>query len=233
MRRVPCSCMLSFSCFAHPYSFSRCQGRRFTFSCFTCLDLFSAFPRASSLVFIFYAHGLISHGTEGVGSRFHVLSTHTLFRRCRGRRLPFSYFTRPDSFLAFPRASSIVFIFCAHGLVSHGTNGVGSQFQVVRSQTRFRGIAGIGSHFHVLRARNHFRRYRGRRVPFSYLGRPNSFPTVPKASGPVFKFCAPSLVFDSTTSIASFFHVLRALTRFRRYRGRRLTFSCFAVPDTL
>jgi hypothetical protein len=153
MRRVPCSCMLSFSCFAHPYSFSRCQGRRFTFSCFTCPDLFSAFPRASSPVFIFFAQGLISHGTEGVGSHFHVLRTHTLFRRCRGRRFPFSYFTRPDS-----------------------------------------------------------------------------FPTVPRASGPVFKFCAPRLVFDGTAGIASCFHVLRALTRFRRYRGRRLPFSCFAVP---
>jgi hypothetical protein len=28
------------------------------------------------------------------------------------------------------------------------------------------------------------------------------------------------------------FHVLRALTYFRRYLGRRVSFSCFASPDS-
>jgi hypothetical protein len=29
----------------------------------------------------------------------------------------------------------------------------------------------------------------------------------------------------------SYFHVLRSRTRFRRYRGRRVSFSCFVLPD--
>jgi hypothetical protein len=61
---------------------------------------------------------------------------------------------------------------------------------------------------------------------------PGSFPAVPRASGPVFKFCAPGLVFDGTTGIESHFQVLRSRTRFWRYRGRRVPLSCFARPDT-
>jgi hypothetical protein len=117
------------------------------------------------------------------------------------------------SFSAVPRASGLVFMFCAPRLIFGGTEGVGSCF-------------------HVLRARTHFRRYRGRRVPFSCLALSESFLAVPRASAPVFMFCAPALVFSGTEGVWSRFNVLRTRTRFRRYRGCRLPFSCFALPDT-
>jgi hypothetical protein len=95
----------------------------------------------------------------------------------------------------------------------------------------FGGIGGVKSRFHVLRARTHFRRYRGRRVPFSCFALPDSFSTVPRKSGPVFMFCAPGLVFGGTEGVGSLFHVLRSRTHFRLYRGGRVPFSCFALPD--
>jgi hypothetical protein len=106
-----------------------------------------------------------------------------------------------------------VFMFCAPGVVSRGTEGVGSHFQVLLSLTRFR-------------------RYRGHRVSFSCFARPYSFPAVPRASVPVFMFCASGLVFDHTEVVGSHFHILRSRTHFRRYRGRRIRFSCFALPDS-
>jgi hypothetical protein len=51
-------------------------------------------------------------------------------------------------------------------------------------------------------------------------------------SGPVFIFCATGLVFDGTEGISSRFQVLRALARFRRYRGRRVSLSCSALPNS-
>jgi hypothetical protein len=90
----------------------------------------------------------------------------------------------------------------------------------------------VGSCFHVLRSRTYFLRYQGRRVPFSCFARPDSFSTILRASGPVFMFCAPKHVFGDVEGVASCFHVLRFRTSFRRYRGRRLLFSCFALPDT-
>jgi hypothetical protein len=104
-------------------------------------------------------------------------------------------------------------MFCAPGLV-------------------FGGIEVVGSRFHVLHSRTRFRRYRGSRVPFSYFARHNSFSSVLRASGPIFMFCAPGLVFGGTMGVGSRFHVLRSLTRFRRYRGRRVPFSCFARPES-
>jgi hypothetical protein len=44
--------------------------------------------------------------------------------------------------------------------------------------------------------------------------------------------CAPGLVFYGTERVGSRFHVLRARTSFRWYRGRRFTFSCFALPNS-
>jgi hypothetical protein len=41
-------------------------------------------------------------------------------------------------------------------------------------------------------------------------------------------FCAPGLVFDRNVCVGSRFHVLRARTRFRRYRGHQVPFSCFS-----
>jgi hypothetical protein len=55
--------------------------------------------------------------------------------------------------------------------------------------------------------------------------------TVPRAPGPVFMFCAPGLAFDGTEGVRSSFHVLRSRTHFRWNQGRRVHFSCFALPD--
>jgi hypothetical protein len=44
-------------------------------------------------------------------------------------------------------------------------------------------------------------------------------------------FCAPGLIFGGTESIDSRFYVLRARIHFRLYRGIRVPFSCFALPD--
>jgi hypothetical protein len=149
---------------------------------------------------------LIFGGTEGVGSRFHVLCSRTHFQRYRGRRVPFSCFPCPDSFSTVPRESGFIFMFCAPELVSHGTEGVGSRFQVLRDRT-------------------HFRRYRGRPLPFSSFALPNSFSAVPRASAPVFMFCAPGLVFDGIEGVGSYFQVSRARTHFRQHRGRSVLFS--------
>jgi hypothetical protein len=116
-------------------------------------------------------------------------------------------------FLGVSRALSPFFTFCAPGIV-------------------FDGNEGIGSHYHVLRARTHFRRYRGRRIPFSCFVLTNSILAVPSASGPVFMFSAPRLVFDGTEGVGSLFRVLRPLTRFRRCRVCRVHFSCFARSDS-
>jgi hypothetical protein len=183
-------------------------------------------------VLIFYAPELVFGGTEGVPSRFHVVRSLTCFRRYRGRRVPFSCFALPDSYLAAPRASGLVFTFCAIRLVFGSTRGVGSRFLILRARTRFR-------------------MFRGRRVPFSCFACPGSFSAVPNASGPVFEFCAPELLFDGTEGVGCCFHVLRARnrfrrtegigsrfyvlrsrTRFRRYRGHRVPFSCFALLDS-
>jgi hypothetical protein len=215
--------------------------------------------------------GLIFDGTEGVRSRFHILRSRTRFRRFRERQLQFSYFALPNSFLAIPWALGFFFMFCAPRLIFVGTEGVGSRFHVLPSQTRFSAVprrrvpfssfalpvsfstiseasgpvflfcarelvfggnVGLGSCFHVLRSRTHFRQYQGRRVPFSCFALPDSFSVVHRASDPVFKFCAPRLIFDGTEGVGSRFHVLRSLTRFRRFRERWVYFSCFVFPDS-
>jgi hypothetical protein len=153
---------------------------------------------------MFCVPGIVFGGTEGVGSCFLILRSRNRFRRYRGRRVPFSCFARPGSFSAIPRASGPVFRFCAPILVFGGTECVGSRF----------------------------RRYRGRRVPFYCFARPVSFSAIPRASAPVFMFCAPRLVFGGTEGVGSRFLFLRPRARFRRYRGRRVPFSCFACPGS-
>jgi hypothetical protein len=78
--------------------FGRYRGRRFQFSCIAILDSFSAVsrasgpvfifalpdsylavPRAPNPVFMFCALGPVSGGTEGIGSRFHVLRPELIF----------------------------------------------------------------------------------------------------------------------------------------------------------
>jgi hypothetical protein len=103
-----------------------------------------------------------------------------------------------------------VFMFWVPVVISRGTEGVGSCFDLTDSFSAVRrvsvpvfmfytprlifgGTEGIGSQFHVLRSWAHFRRYRGRQARF---------------------------------------HVLRSRTHFRRYGGRQVSFSCFAQPDS-
>jgi hypothetical protein len=83
----------------------------------------------------------------------------------------------------------------------------------------------------ILASRTRFGRYRRCRVPFSCFALSDIFLAVPRASGPVFMFRAPGPVFDGTDGAVSRFIVLRSRTNFRRYRGRRLLFSCFALQD--
>jgi hypothetical protein len=189
------------------------RGRRVPFSSFVLADTFSAVPGVSGPVLLFCAPGLVFGGTEGVGSRFHVLRARARFRRYRGRRLPFSCFAGPGSFSAVPRASAPVFFFCAPGLVFGGTEVVGSRFHGLRAPTRFRLC-------------------RVRRVPFSCFALPDSFSAIPSASGPVFMFCVPGIIFGGTEGVGSGFLILRSRTRFQRYRGRRVPFSGFARPDS-
>jgi hypothetical protein len=197
--------------------------------------MFLGVRRASGPIFIFCALGLIFGGTEGTGSHFYVLHNRRRFPWYRGHRVPLSCFPLSDSFSAVPRASGPIFFFCAPELVFSGTEGV-------------------GSNFHILRFWTHFRRYRGRRVPFPYFARPDSFlaalrasdpvimfyapglvfggtegvrshsntesfPAVPRAPYSIFFFCAQGLIFSGTEGVGSSFHVLRSRTRFRRNEG--------------
>jgi hypothetical protein len=58
------------------------------------------------------------------------------------------------------------------------------------------------------------------------------FSVVPRASGLDFMFCTPGLIFGGTEVVDSRFNVLRAQIRFRRFRGHRVPFSCFARSDS-
>jgi hypothetical protein len=219
-----------FSCLALPDSFRAvpsAPGRVFIFHapglvsggtvgvryCFQVLrspDSFSLVPRASGLVFIFCSTGLFLGGIEVVGARIQVLRSRTYFQLYRGHRGSFSCLALPDYFLAVPRPSWLVFMFCDPGHVFAGTEGIGYHFQVLRSQTcfqlprasgpifmlcapgRFLGVTeGVVSRFHVLHSRTHYGRYRRHRVPFSSFALHDSFSTVPRAraSELVFMFC--------------------------------------------
>jgi hypothetical protein len=105
--------------------FPRYRGHQDQFSCFACPYSFPAEPRASTTVFMFCAPVLVFVGTDGVGSRFHILRSRSPF--------PFSCFALPDSFPAVPRASGPVFIFCAPVLIFDGTEVIGSRFHVLRA----------------------------------------------------------------------------------------------------
>jgi hypothetical protein len=129
-------------------------------------------------------------------------------------------------FLAMRRASALVLMFCAPGLF-------------------FGGVDGDGSRFYVLCSRTCFRRNRGCHVRFLCFALPDSFSAVPRASTPVFIFCALGLVlgctevvrclfhvFGGADGVRSRFHVLRSRTYFLRYRGRQFPFSCFMRQDS-
>jgi hypothetical protein len=225
-RRIP------FSYFALPDSFSvvpRASGLVFIFCALILVfsgtegvgshfhflrpDSCSAVPRASSPIFIFCAPDLVFGGTEGVESRFHILRSRTRFRRYRGRRVPFSYFTRPDLFSTVLRATCPIFMFSAPDLIFGGTEGVGVLFSYFALSYSFSAVPSESG-------------------PFSCFALPDSFSVVPRASNLVFMFSAPVHVFGGVEGVGSRFHVLCSRTRFRRYRGRRVPSSCFARPDS-
>jgi hypothetical protein len=183
------------------------------FSFFPLPDPFRAEPRAPIPIFRFRAPELVFGGTGGVRSLFHVFCSRIRFRQYRGRRVSFSCFAIPDPFWVVPRPSGPVFMFGASGLVLGATEDVGSRF-------------------HVLRPRTHFRQLRRSWVPFSCFVLVDSFLLVPRTSGVVFIFSAPGHISGGTEGADSNFQVSRSRTRFWRYRGRLVPFSCFSLPDS-
>jgi hypothetical protein len=185
------------------------------------------------------APGLNFDGTEGVGSRFHVLCSWTRFRRYRGRRVQFHCFALSESFWAVPRASSTVAMFCAPGLIFSGTKVTGSRFLVLRSWNHFGRYRGCrvpfscftlldsfwtvpsvsGPVFLVLRSWTHFGRYRGNRVSSSCFTLFDSFWAVLTAPVPVFLFSAPGLIFGGTEGVGSHFLVCAPILVLRGTEG--------------
>jgi hypothetical protein len=195
---------------ARPDSFSTVPRASCPVFMFCASGIVFGVTRASCLVYMFCAPGNIFGGTEGVMFCFHVLRSRTHFRRYRGRRVPYSCFTFPNLFSMVPRASSPFFMFCAPGIIFGGTGASTPIFLFCAAVLIFDSTEGVRSRFQVLRARTRFRRYRGRRVPYSCFALPDSFSAVPRASIPVFMFCAPRLIFDGTEGVSSLFHVLRS-----------------------
>jgi hypothetical protein len=174
---------------------------------------------------------LIFGGTEGVGSSFYVLRSRTRFLRYRGRWVQFSCFALLDPIWAVPRASGQVLCFTFLYPFSAVPSSSDPVIMFLAPRLAFGGIEGVRSSFHVLHSRAHFLRYQGRRVQFSCFALPDLFSAIPRVSGLVFMFCAPRPDLGGTESDGSSFHVLRSRTRFWRYRGRQIPFSCFALPD--
>jgi hypothetical protein len=208
------------------------RGRLVPFSSFALLDSFWTEPRALGPVFIFCAFGLVFGGTEGDMSRFHALRARTHFRQNGGRRVPFASFARPNSFLAVSTASSPFFKIALQDSFSVIPSASCPVFMFCAPVLIFDGTEGVVSSFHALRSRIRFRSYRGRQVACSCFALPDSFSAVPRSSSSVFMFCAPGLIFNGTEGVGSRFHVLRSPTHFLRYRGCRVPFSCFALPDS-
>jgi hypothetical protein len=78
----------------------------------------------------------------------------------------------------------------------------------------FSGFEGVESSFHVSRSRTNFQRHHGRRVHFSSFALLNSFSAVPRASGLVFMFFSPRLIFGGSEGVRCIFHVLRSRIHF-------------------
>jgi hypothetical protein len=222
---------------------------------------FSAIAWASGPVFSFVAPEHVFGGMEGVGSRFHVLRSwprfhvsrpRTRFRRFRGRRVPFSCFEFQYTFWAVARASGPVFNLLRSRTRFRQYGGRRVPFSCIASPYSFSAVhtascpvfrlcapglifgssEGVGSRFHALRFRTRFRWNRGRRLLLSCFALPYSFSAVLRASGPVFMFCFPVLIFGGSEGVGPHFHALRSWTRFRRFRGCQMSFSRFALPDS-
>jgi hypothetical protein len=126
-------------------------------------------------------------------------------------------------------------MFCALGIIFDGALVRRVLFSCFAPGLIFGDVEGVGSHFHFLCSWTRFRRYRERQVLFSCFALPESFSAAPRASGPIFLFCALGLFFDGPEGVVpifmfyalglvfggiegfgSRFHVLRARTHFRR-----------------
>jgi hypothetical protein len=104
-------------------------------------------------------------------------------------------------------------MFCAPRLIFGDIEGVPSRLNVFHTGLVFGGTECVGS-------------------CFSCFALPDLFSAVSGASDPVLIFCAPGLVFGGTGVVGFRFLVLRAPTHFWRYRGRQVSFSCFALPGS-
>jgi hypothetical protein len=176
--------------------------------------MFSAVSWASGAVFMFCATRLIFGGTKGIGSRFHVLRSRAHFRRYGGRQVPISCFALPASFSPVPRASGLVFMFCAPELLFDDIHGRRVPFSYFALPYSFSVVT------------------RASGPIFLFCAPGLVFDDIQGDAGIVYMFCAPGLIFGGTKGVGSCFHVLRSMTRFRRRRVRRFPISCFARPDS-
>jgi hypothetical protein len=188
-----------FSCFALPTPLGQCQGRRSRFHVLRSRTCFRRYRGRWVAFFCFALPKSLLAVARALGPVFMFCAPELIFMfyvGYRGHWVRFLCFALPDSFSTVSRTSGLIYLFCAPRLIFGGTEGAVSRFHVLRSQTRFG-------------------RYRGRRVPFSCFALPNSFSSEPTASGQVFMFCAPDLVWGCTKGAGSYFHVLRSRTCFR------------------
>jgi hypothetical protein len=174
------------------------------------LDSFSAVPRALSPFFMFCALRLVFGSTEGVKSNFHVLCSRTCFGQFRRRRVRFSCFALSDSFWCYRGRRAHFSCFTLPDSFSTVPRGLGPGFMFFSPRLILGGTKGIIFSFHVFRSHTRFQRYRWRRVHFSCVTLLDSFWTVPRASCPLFMFCAFRLIFGGTKCAESSFHVLRS-----------------------
>jgi hypothetical protein len=152
---------------------------------------------------MFCAPELVFDGTEGVGAHFHVLRSRTRFGRYRGHQLRFSSFALSDSFTTVPRASGLVFMFLGTILFLGGIEAVGTHFQVLRSQIRFRQYRGRRGSFSCFALTDYFWPVPKPSGSFLSFALPDTFLAVPRPSGLIFKFCAPGYVFDGTEGVGA------------------------------
>jgi hypothetical protein len=180
--------------------FRRYRGR-VPFSWFALRNSFSTVPRALGPFIMFCAPGLVFDGTEGVGSHFHVLRFRTRFGGTVSVGSRFHVLRSRARFRRYRGRRVLCSLFCAPELIFGGSEGVGSCFPVFAPLYSFSAVLGASG-------------------PVFFFCAPGLFSAVPRASVAVFMFCVLVLIFGGTEGVGSLFHVLRAWTHFRRYRGR-------------
>jgi hypothetical protein len=154
--------------------------------------------RAPSPIFMFDATGPVSGGIEGAESNFHVSRSPSHFPQYRERRVPFSYFSLPDTFSAVQGRQVPFSCFALPNTFWAVSRVSGPVFMFSAPELIFNGTEGASCRFHVLRSRTRFRLYQDRSMPLSSFVLPDPFLDVPRTSNPVFMFCAPGQVFDGT-----------------------------------